>query len=198
MFPNALFSIHWWDSDLIPRFTKIFENWENFTVIVLGIKNSAFTQNLSPNAHPGVEYSHSASWNYGLGEVVFRIKIFQNFWYHRNQRSKEEWLFDFHPIKPLNSSVFRLLKFSFFENWKPWIVLKLCYIYSDFVIYIFNWDQFNGSRFSKKLNFKRRKTLEFKGLMGWKSKSHCSFERWLRWYQKFWKILMLKTTSPSP
>ena len=45
----------WWDSELIPRFTKIFENWENFTVIVLGIKNSAFTQNLSPNAHPGAE-----------------------------------------------------------------------------------------------------------------------------------------------
>ena len=33
--------------------------------------------------------------------------------------SGEEWLFKFHPIKPLNFSVFRLLKFSFFGNRKP-------------------------------------------------------------------------------
>ena len=53
--PHILNILVWWDSELIPRFTKIFENLENFTVIVLGIKNSAFTQNLSPNAHPGAE-----------------------------------------------------------------------------------------------------------------------------------------------
>ena len=44
-----------WVSELIPRFTKIFEYRKIFDVIVSEIKNSAFIQNLSPNAHPGVE-----------------------------------------------------------------------------------------------------------------------------------------------
>ena len=38
----------WWVSELIPRFTKIFEYSKNFEVIVFGIKNCAFKRNLSP------------------------------------------------------------------------------------------------------------------------------------------------------
>ena len=37
-----------WASKIIPRFTKMFEYWKIFSIIVIGIKNSAFPWNLSP------------------------------------------------------------------------------------------------------------------------------------------------------
>ena len=38
----------WWDSDIIPRFTKILEFLQNFWAIVLSIKNNSLSQNFSP------------------------------------------------------------------------------------------------------------------------------------------------------
>ena len=111
----------WWVSELIPRFTKIFEYSKNFEVIVFGVKNSAFIQNLSPWALSRAEKSHQAFSKYRLGEVPFKIKIFKNQWNHRNQRSKEQWLFNFHAKIIADSSVFRSLKFRVFQNRKPYI-----------------------------------------------------------------------------
>ena len=131
-----------------------------------------------------------------MGEVAFSIKIFQNFSYHRNQHSKEQWLFNFHPIKPLNSSVFRLLKFGYFKNLGP---LNL----SQFKIYItkskykqHSFWTIHGSQFSKTLNFNERKTLESAVIFAWKLKSHCFFGRWFRWYQWFLKILIYRILVP--
>ena len=55
-----------------------------------------------------------------------------------------------------------------------------------------------GFRFWKTLNFNERKTLESAIIFAWKLKSHCSFERWLRWFHWFLKILILKGTFPTP
>ena len=107
---------NWWDSDLIPKFTKNFEFWKNSCTIVFRNKKSARIQNLSPYAHPRVEKSHSLSWNYKLGKVAFKIRIFKICWCHRNQCSKKQVLLKFHPKWSHFYSVFRLLKISFFEN----------------------------------------------------------------------------------
>ena len=45
--------------------------------------------------------------------------FFENCWYHRNQRSKEQVFTQDHVKRPSNSCVFRPLKFGFIGNWKP-------------------------------------------------------------------------------
>ena len=55
----------------------------------------------------------------------------------------------------------------------------------------------NGFQFSKKLNFKKRKTLEFAIIFAWPLVKYCSIERWLRWYQTFMKKVIFKGTCPS-
>ena len=112
-------SREWWVSELIPRFTKIFEYSKNFEVIVFGIKNNALIKNLSPWARSRAAKSDQTFWKYGLGKVPFKIKIFKKQWNHRNQRSKEQWLFNFHAKIIADSSVFRSLKFRVFQNRKP-------------------------------------------------------------------------------
>ena len=108
-----------WDSDIIPRFTKIFEFLQNFKVIVLSVKNNAFLQNLSPWTRFGVEKSHEKFQNLRMGQVPFKIIFLKNCLYHRVERSKEQVFTQDHEKRPLNSSVFRILKFSFIENWRP-------------------------------------------------------------------------------
>ena len=76
----------WWDSNFIPRFTKIFEYWKNFSVIVFGIKISAFPRNLSPWARSRAEKSHQTFRSLRLGEVPLKISFLKNAWCHRNQR----------------------------------------------------------------------------------------------------------------
>ena len=80
------FQGQWWDSNFIPRFTKIFKYWKNFSVIVFGIKNSAFSRNLSPYARSRAEKSHQTFRSLRLGEVPFKISFLENAWCHRNQR----------------------------------------------------------------------------------------------------------------
>ena len=75
-----------WDSNFIPRFTKIFEYWKNFSVIMFVIKNSAFPRNLSPWARSRAEKSHQTFRSLRLGEVPFKIIFLKNVWCHRNQR----------------------------------------------------------------------------------------------------------------
>ena len=75
----------WWDSNLIPKFTKIFEYSKNFRFIVFVIKNDVFRRNLSPWARSRAEKWHWASQNFRLGQTPFKMIIFQNFLYHRDQ-----------------------------------------------------------------------------------------------------------------
>ena len=67
---------HWWVSELIPRFTKIFEYSKNFEVIVFSIKNSAFTRNLSPLARTRAEKSHQTFSKWPLREFFGRKSTF--------------------------------------------------------------------------------------------------------------------------
>ena len=46
---------HWWDSNLIPKFTKIFEYSKNFRFIVFVIRNNAFRRNFSSWARSRAE-----------------------------------------------------------------------------------------------------------------------------------------------
>ena len=92
---------------------------------MFGIKNSAFIRNLTPWARSRAEKSHQTFSKYGVGQVPFKIKIFKNQWNHRNQRSKEQWLFNFHAKIIADSSVFRSLKFRVFQNWEPWDFIQL-------------------------------------------------------------------------
>jgi len=79
---------------------------KNFEVIGFGIKNSAFIRNLSLWARSRAEKSHQAFSKYRVGQVPFKIKNFKNQWNHRNQRSKEQWHFNFHAKIIADSSFF--------------------------------------------------------------------------------------------
>ena len=91
-----------WDSNFIPRFTKMFEYWNIFSAIVFGIKNSAFPRNLSPWAYSRAEKTHPTIQILRVGEVPFKISFLKNAWYHRNQRLTEQWPSNFGK----NSSIF--------------------------------------------------------------------------------------------
>ena len=69
----------WWDLNLIPKFTKIFENSRNFQVIVVFIKNNAFRRNLSPWTLSRAGKSHWTSPNLRLGQTPFKMIIFNFF-----------------------------------------------------------------------------------------------------------------------
>ena len=114
-----LFESLWWNSNIIPRFTKIFEYSKNFQVIVIGIRNDAFTRNLSPWDFSRAEKLHRTFRNLRLGQVPFKIIFFEYCWYHRDERSKKQVFTQDHEKRVTNSSVFRALQFSFFENQKP-------------------------------------------------------------------------------
>ena len=164
---------------------------------MFGIKNSAFSRNLSPWARSRAEKSHQTFRSLRLGEVPFRIIFLENAWCHRNQRSKEQYFTQGHGKIIAFYSVFRFLKIRYFRNWEPKIVLKQLCIYSDFDIYILHWILSYGSQFPKKLNFKKWKTLENAIVFPWPWVKYCSVQRWSRWYQSFSKKLILKGTSPS-
>ena len=83
---------------------------------MLGIRNNAFMRNLSPWAFSRAEKSHRTFRTLRLGQVPLKIIFFENCWYHRDERSKEQVFTQHHEKRPLNSSVFRLWKFSYFEN----------------------------------------------------------------------------------
>ena len=100
---------HWWDSKIIPRFTKTFEYWTNFKVIVIGIRNNAFTRNLSPWAFSRAEKSHRTFRNLRMGQVPLKITFFEYCWYHPDERSKEHFFTQDHEKRVTNSSVFRPL-----------------------------------------------------------------------------------------
>ena len=110
---------HRWDSNFIPRFTKIFEYWKNFSVIVFGFKNSAFPRNLSPWARSRAEKSHQTFRSLRLGEVPFKISFLEDAWYHRNQRLQEQYFTTGHGKIIAFYSVFRFLKIRYFGNWEP-------------------------------------------------------------------------------
>ena len=92
---------------------------------MFGIKNSAFIRILSPWPRSRAGKWHQTFSKYGLGKVPFKIKIFKKQWNHRNQRSKDQWLFNFHAKITAYSSVFRPLKFRVSENWEPWDFIQL-------------------------------------------------------------------------
>ena len=54
-----------------------------------------------------------------MGQVPFKMNFFKNCSSHRNERSKEQVFTQDHEKRPSDSSVFRLLKFSYFQNWGP-------------------------------------------------------------------------------
>ena len=54
----SLRRVLWLYSNLIPKFTKIFECSKNMRVIVFVIQNSAFRRNLSPWARSRAEKLH--------------------------------------------------------------------------------------------------------------------------------------------
>ena len=112
----------------------MFEYCEIFSVITFGIKNSAFIRNLSPWVHSRAEKSHQTSRSLRLGQVPFKITFFIKVWYHRNQRSMEQYFTKGHEKIIINSSVFRLLKLSILENWEPLIVEEQLCIYFDYDI----------------------------------------------------------------
>ena len=101
-----------WNSNFIPRFTKMFEYWNIFSAIVFGIKNSAFPRNLSPWAHSRAEKTHPTIQILRLGEVPFKISFLKNAWCHRNQRLTEQYFTQGHGKIIAYSCVFRFLKFS--------------------------------------------------------------------------------------
>ena len=77
----------WWDSNLIPKFTKIFEYSKDFRFIVFVIQNNAYWRNLSPWARSRAEKSHWTTPNFRLGQTPFKIIIFQKIFFHRDQGS---------------------------------------------------------------------------------------------------------------
>ena len=109
----------WWDSNFIPRFTKMFEYWNIFSPIVSGIKNSAFPRNLSPWALSRAEKSYQTLRSLRLGEVPFKIIFLENAWYHRNQRFTEQYFTHGHGKIIAFYCVFRFLKLSYLGNWEP-------------------------------------------------------------------------------
>ena len=116
---GGILQVHWWVSKIIPRFTKMFEYWKICSVIVFGIENSAFSRNLSPWARSRAEKSHQTFRSLRLGEVPFKISFLENAWYHRNQRSTEQYFTQGHVKIIAFSSVFCFLKFSYLGNWEP-------------------------------------------------------------------------------
>ena len=110
---------YWWVSKIIPRFTKIFEYWKTFYVIVFAIKNNASSQNLSPLARSRAEKLHQTFPSLRLGGVPFKIIFLENVWCHRNQRSKEQYFTQGHEKIIAFYSVFRYSKFSYLGNWEP-------------------------------------------------------------------------------
>ena len=108
-----------WDSNIIPRFTKTFEYSKYFEVIVFSIRSNDFTWNLGPWAFSRAEKSHRTFRNLRMGKVPLKIIYFEFCLYHRNERSKGQVFTQDHEKRVANSSVFRHLKFCFFENWKP-------------------------------------------------------------------------------
>ena len=67
---------YWWVSELIPRFTKIFEYLKNLGVIVFGIKKSTIIRNLSPWARSRAEKSHQVFSKFRLGQVCVGFSKF--------------------------------------------------------------------------------------------------------------------------
>ena len=100
----------WWDLNLIPKFTKIFENSRNFQVIVVFIKNNAFRRNLSPWTLSRAGKSHWTSPNLRLGQTPFKMINLKKFWdqnfYYRDQSSWEHISTQFHDKKKLKALVF--------------------------------------------------------------------------------------------
>ena len=72
-----------WNSNFIPKFTKIFEYSKNFRVIVFVIQNNAFRRSLSPWALSRAEKSYWTSSNLRIWQTPFKITIFQIFFHHR-------------------------------------------------------------------------------------------------------------------
>ena len=97
----------------------MFEYWKKNSVIRFDIKNGAFKRNLSPWVRSRAEKSYQTSRSLRLGQVRFKITLFIKVWYHRDQRSMEQYFTKGREKIIANSSVFRLLKFRFSENWKP-------------------------------------------------------------------------------
>jgi len=96
----------------------MFEYWNIFSVIVFGIKNNAFQQNLSPWAHSRAEKRIEKFKILRLGEVPFKISFLKNAWYHRNQRLTEQYFTQGHGKIIAITCVFRFLKFNCLENWE--------------------------------------------------------------------------------
>ena len=108
-----------WDSNFIPRFTKMSEYWKNFSVIMFGIKNSAFPRNLSPWAHSRAEKTHRTIQILRVGEVPFKISFLKNAWCNRNQRLTEQFFTQGHGKINAFSSILRSWKFSYLANREP-------------------------------------------------------------------------------
>ena len=116
---------------------------------------------------------------------------------HRNQHQKLPEGFFNQPNPPSNSSGKRMLKFSFFEIQKPWIVLKQFVIYFDFITYFLNSVKSYGSWISKKLNFSMRFPLEFYSGFDWLKNPSGSFWCWFRCTYQFLNFLFSWGTFPS-
>ena len=102
-------SLKWWVSELIPRFTKIFEYLKNFGVIVFGIKKVHSYEIRVHWLAPEPKKSNQTFSKYRVGK---------NHWNHRNQHSKEQLLFHFYVKITADSSVFRS-SFYFFSGILP-------------------------------------------------------------------------------
>ena len=74
----------------------MFEYWNFFSVIVIGLKNSASTRNLSPWANSRAEKSHQTFPSLRLGQVPFKIIFLENDLYHRDHRSTEQYFTQAH------------------------------------------------------------------------------------------------------
>ena len=93
-------------------YSEIYQNFRIFEKFLghrVSVRNNAFMRNLSPWAFSRAEKSHRTFRNLRLGQVPLKIIFFENCWYHRDERSKEQVFTQDHEKRATNSSVFRHL-----------------------------------------------------------------------------------------
>ena len=74
---NLLFKPYWPNSDLIPRLLEIFEKWKTFMVILLSVKNDAYSRILGAEACCRAEISHFEIFKLQTGATTLKNDFFQ-------------------------------------------------------------------------------------------------------------------------
>jgi len=85
----------WLDSDLIPRLLKNFENWKNFMVILLSVKNGAYRRFFGALACSRAQISFCEILKLESGQTTLKNHFFQKIFQRSIPRSEVHTLLQF-------------------------------------------------------------------------------------------------------